>query len=377
MTRAAVKASEAAEALLAWLDRQSPRPIAGFNSPRTISPAMIVSASAGAIGVGAGPNPVCRHRRRGETGKTAGQGRQRGESPDRGDADLASGGKRLAHPDWLAHRLTITGPAVELVAFRQAAAGAGSIPWQLDFDRLEEDFFLRLAAPPPPQARTLSLDGARILAEQLRAAVAQRHALAVARVGHSKACPFDLHALLPVPGEILGRGPDDPAVHRLAVDALGHAGGAAPRRRHHATRWRGSAGRRPAGAQFLVGGLVALAGAAAAPPAMAGAAVRFVPALRAGMTATIETADPAISPAAIAAWEFSPRPIAETAPMLTVDGFAGPLDWLLELVRTGKIDLTRLSIVALIDAFATALDAALAGGKTNRKCRWRAGATGW
>jgi hypothetical protein len=39
--------------------------------------------------------------------------------------------------------------------------------------------------------------------------VARRHDLAVARVGHSHACPFDLHALVPVPGEILRRGPDD------------------------------------------------------------------------------------------------------------------------------------------------------------------------
>jgi hypothetical protein len=33
----------------------------------------------------------------------------------------------------------------------------------------------------------------------------------VDRVGTSRACPFDLHALLPVPGALLRRGPDDPA----------------------------------------------------------------------------------------------------------------------------------------------------------------------
>jgi hypothetical protein len=38
----------------------------------------------------------------------------------------------------------------------------------------------------------------------------RRHEIAVARVGSSRACPFDLHALLPVPGEILRLGPDHP-----------------------------------------------------------------------------------------------------------------------------------------------------------------------
>ena len=57
----------------------------------------------------------------------------------------------------------------------------------------------------------MSLAGARIVAGQLRDAVARRHELAASRVGHSQACPFDLHALVPVPGEILRRGPDDPA----------------------------------------------------------------------------------------------------------------------------------------------------------------------
>ncbi len=45
--------------------------------------------------------------------------------------------------------------------------------------------------------------------------------------------------------------------------------------------------------------------------------------------------------------------------MLAVDGFEGPLDWLLELARARKIDLTRLSILALVEAFAEAMDAAL------------------
>ncbi|HVC61587.1 MAG TPA: hypothetical protein VND19_14640 [Acetobacteraceae bacterium] len=118
---------------------------------------------------------------------------------------------RLAHTDWLHHRLEVVGPAVALAALQAAAAGAGVIPWHLDADRIEEDCFHLLVAPPPPQQRSLSLTGARIVAGQLRAAVARRHDLAVGRVGRSRACPFDLHALVPVPGEILRRGPDDAA----------------------------------------------------------------------------------------------------------------------------------------------------------------------
>jgi segregation and condensation protein A len=65
--------------------------------------------------------------------------------------------------------------------------------------------------------------------------------------------------------------------------------------------------------------------------------------------------------AEVAAWEDPPRaPSAGSAPVLSVDGFEGPLDWLLEMVRARQIDLARLSVVALVDAFAGAMDNALA-----------------
>lgn len=135
---------------------------------------------------------------------------------------------RLAHPDWLYHRMTVSGPTDPMAAFARAATGAGVIPWQLDFERLAEDLFHALVAPPPPHRRRLSLPGARILAGQLGDAVARRHALALARVGESRACPFDLHALLPVPAALLRRGPDDPAAlawlwtHWGTTEALRH-----------------------------------------------------------------------------------------------------------------------------------------------------------
>ena len=61
-------------------------------------------------------------------------------------------------------------------------------------------------------------------------------------------------------------------------------------------------------------------------------------------------------------WEQPPRrrPGPNAPPMLAIDGFEGPLDWLLDLARTRRIDLARLSIVALVEAFAEALTAALA-----------------
>ncbi len=61
-------------------------------------------------------------------------------------------------------------------------------------------------------------------------------------------------------------------------------------------------------------------------------------------------------------WGQPPRrqPGPAAAPVLAVDGFEGPLDWLLDLARARRIDLVRLSIVALVEAFAEALTAALA-----------------
>lgn len=73
------------------------------------------------------------------------------------------------------------------------------------------------------------------------------------------------------------------------------------------------------------------------------------------------------------AWEQPSRsPPDGAAPVLSVDGFEGPLDWLLEMARGQRIDLTRLSILALVGAFTVALDAALAEGRARRVdlARW-------
>jgi segregation and condensation protein A len=71
---------------------------------------------------------------------------------------------------------------------------------------------------------------------------------------------------------------------------------------------------------------------------------------------------PALSEAS--AWEDAPPVTAGSAvlaPILSVTGFEGPLDWLLDMVRAQKIDLAKLPILALITDFVTALETALAG----------------
>ena len=100
----------------------------------------------------------------------------------------------------------MTGPAGPLAVFRAAAAGPGLIPWPLRASELEEGWFGQLVAPPPDR-RGISVEGARILAGQLADAV---HALQAQVPEQHPLVPFDLHALLPVPPEVLQLGPDAP-----------------------------------------------------------------------------------------------------------------------------------------------------------------------
>ena len=115
-----------------------------------------------------------------------------------------------AHTDWLYHHLRVAGDAAVVAVFRAAAAGAGVIPWRHDLGPAAEDWFHLLAAPPPPRRRTLSLEGARVLAGQLRDAAEARQRLAAERAAAGRACPLDLHRLLPVPDRLLRLGPDHP-----------------------------------------------------------------------------------------------------------------------------------------------------------------------
>ena len=87
-----------------------------------------------------------------------------------------------------------------------------------------------------------------------------------------------------------------------------------------------------------------------------------------------ETGIRTMTEAAVSDWEDPPRrPSPSAVPILAADGFEGPLDWLLEMTQARKIDLAKLSIAALIESFAMALEAALArrdGAFVARLGRW-------
>ena len=213
--RAAVVATQAADALLEWLDSQTARRPASSSAAPAETGLSGEAAESGSMEPGSEPAVVAAADQIGASREP-----RTGASAVEPPAPM-----RLPTPDWLHHRLTISGPPVDVRRFRQAAAGAGIIPWQLDLDRMEEDYFHLLVAP---EHRSLGVAGARIFARQLRDAVGRRHEIAVSRVGHSRACPFDLHALIPVPSEILLLGPNDPAAltwlweHWGTTDALRH-----------------------------------------------------------------------------------------------------------------------------------------------------------
>src|SRR4051794_6840387 len=52
------------------------------------------------------------------------------------------------------------------------------------------------------------------------------------------------------------------------------------------------------------------------------------------------------------------RGMFEPALMIDIDGFEGPLDLLLHLARTQKVDLARISILALVEQYLSFVDSA-------------------
>ena len=121
----------------------------------------------------------------------------------------------LPNPDWLRHTLEVSGPADALVGFRAAAAGAGAIPWRVPIAELEEGWFNLMVATAGQHGEDggVSVAGARVIAGQLAEAVRARadaSALLDWAGEGRRSCPLDLHALVPVPTEVLAVGPDDP-----------------------------------------------------------------------------------------------------------------------------------------------------------------------
>ena len=172
-------------------------------------------------------------------------------SPESAPTTTIPRGRRAApaaEPGWRCHHLTVSGPAADVASFAGAARGSGVTPWQLDLAALEEVLF-NLAAAQPAPPRTLTIDGCRILARQFRARVEARQAKAASLVGCSRACPFDLHALLPVPAAILQLGP----THPTALAWLSAQWGVTDRLRQVAERPRPTTGRRLPGGHAVVG----------------------------------------------------------------------------------------------------------------------------
>ena len=116
------------------------------------------------------------------------------------DAPLA-----LVHTDWLRNRLTVSGPAGEVVRFRAAARGTNAAPWHLDLDH-EENRLLAPMAMLGPEARAL--------ARELGEVIAARHDRVLARWAEPGACPLDLHRLIPIPDDILRLGADAPVARQ-------------------------------------------------------------------------------------------------------------------------------------------------------------------
>ncbi len=226
MEKAALKAEEAADQLDAWLRQQRGSvPDDGRDAPRMGD----LSLAEGMAAIPVEGEPAAAETAKSPAANALNNGTHDSPRPASPYEGRSGAGLpiHLSHTDWLHHRLVVTGPADALAAFQAAASGAGTIPWHLDGDRMAEDLFHLLVAPPAPQRRRLSLAGARQLARQLREAAELRHAAACARVSLSQACALDLHALLPMPPDILRLGPD--ALGALAW-LWGHWGTTAPLR---------------------------------------------------------------------------------------------------------------------------------------------------
>ena len=126
----------------------------------------------------------------------------------------------LPNPEWLPHVLTVTGPSEPLTAFRKAASGPGTIAWQRDYARLEEDWVYTLLAPPPAE-RGISVHGARIVASQMRALIETLEIRAADRAT-DKNCPTGSQRARPGAGPTAQARAGGSGRARLAVGELGH-----------------------------------------------------------------------------------------------------------------------------------------------------------
>jgi hypothetical protein len=67
-------------------------------------------------------------------------------------------------------------------------------------------------------------------------------------------------------------------------------------------------------------------------------------------------------------WDTPPR--VPTIPVLHLDGFDGPMDLLLDLAERQRIDLGRISVVALVEQFVAAMDRLTTQVPVERRADW-------
>ena len=167
----------------------------------------------------AAPFPPALLRARSSRASDPGNGRAGEDGPQPVFGAASSDVLYLPNPDWLRHTLEVSGPADALTGFRAAAAGAGAIPWRVPVAELEEGWFNLMVATAGQHGSDggVSVAGARVIAGQLAEAVRAR-AEALASLDWAgeerRSHPLDLHALVPVPAEVLALGPDDPRAQR-------------------------------------------------------------------------------------------------------------------------------------------------------------------
>jgi segregation and condensation protein A len=80
--------------------------------------------------------------------------------------------------------------------------------------------------------------------------------------------------------------------------------------------------------------------------------------------------DPVPTAAAASDTDDPAGPPSDTACLVDLDGFAGPIELLLELVRQQRIDLGRISVLTLVEQFAAALDRARGRVPLERQGEW-------
>ena len=88
------------------------------------------------------------------------------------------------------------------------------------------------------------------------------------------------------------------------------------------------------------------------------------------MVTTNQEPEPAAEPA-FAGWaDTDEAPRVDEALIVNLDGFEGPLDLLLALARTPKVDLAKISVLALAEQYLVFVNQALKAGSSWRPTTW-------